>query len=123
MMLDAKHLDRLTTVNNLATMYRYQGRFKEAEELGIQVIGVTARCLGQSLDEEHASPLDGGDVVTTLGTRLPPVERLLGRQVVPRGKDRRKRMVAQYWVKWQGWSDEYDEGVDEDEMHGDLVAA
>ena len=46
MMLDAKHLDRLTTVNNLATMYRYQGRFKEAEELGIQVIGVTARCLG-----------------------------------------------------------------------------
>lgn len=51
------------------------------------------------------------------------VERLLGRQVVPRGKGRRKRMVAQYWVKWQGWSDEYNEWVDEDDIHEDLVAA
>lgn len=51
------------------------------------------------------------------------VERLLGRQVVPRGKGRRKRMVAQYWVKWQGWSDEYNEWVDEGDIHEDLVAA
>jgi hypothetical protein len=32
-------------------------------------------------------------------------------------------MVAQYWVKWQGWSDEYNEWVDEDDIHEDLVAA
>jgi hypothetical protein len=50
------------------------------------------------------------------------VERLLGRQVVPRGKGRRKRMV-EYWVKWQGWSDGYNEWVDEDNIHEDLVAA
>lgn len=51
------------------------------------------------------------------------VERLLERQVVPIGKGRRRRMVTQYWVKWQGWSDKHNKWVNEDDIHEDLIAA
>jgi hypothetical protein len=51
------------------------------------------------------------------------VERLLESQVVPIGKGRRRRMVTQYWVKWQGWSDKHNEWVNEDDIHEDLIAA
>jgi hypothetical protein len=41
-----KHPDTLTSMANLASTYRSQGRWKEAEELEVQVMETSARVLG-----------------------------------------------------------------------------
>ncbi|KAI0425914.1 hypothetical protein F5Y09DRAFT_351796 [Xylaria sp. FL1042] len=77
----------------------------------------------ECLPSRKQSVQEPGPPAITLDDGQCIVERLLGRQVVSRGKGRRKRMVVQYWVKWQGWSDEHNEWVDEDDIHEGLVAA
>ena len=44
--LGAEHPDTLTSVGNLASTYRNQGRWKEAEELEVQVMETRKRVLG-----------------------------------------------------------------------------
>ena len=44
--LGAKHPDMLTSIVNLASTYRNQGRQKKAEELEIQVIDIRKKVLG-----------------------------------------------------------------------------
>jgi tetratricopeptide (TPR) repeat protein len=44
--LGAEHPDTLTSMNNLALTYRNQGRWKEAEELNVQVMEMRKRVLG-----------------------------------------------------------------------------
>jgi len=51
--LGAEHTDTLTSMANLASTYRNQGRWKEAEVLDIQVMETSLRVLG----EEHPSTL------------------------------------------------------------------
>ncbi|KAI1293100.1 hypothetical protein F5Y03DRAFT_402698 [Xylaria venustula] len=77
----------------------------------------------ECLPSHKQSVQEPGPPAVTLDDGQCIVERLLGRKVVSRGKGRRKRMVVQYWVKWQGWSGEYNEWVDEDDIHEDLVTA
>ena len=43
--LGAEHPDTLTSMHNLALTYSDQGRWKEAEELGVQIVEMT-RVLG-----------------------------------------------------------------------------
>jgi hypothetical protein len=43
--LGAEHPDTLTSMANLASTYRNQGRWKEAEELEVQVIETSSRVL------------------------------------------------------------------------------
>jgi len=52
-MLGEEHPDTLTSMANLALTYRKQGRWKEAEELNMQVMETSIRVLG----EEHPSTL------------------------------------------------------------------
>ena len=52
-MLGAEHPDTLTSMANLASTYRNQGRWKEAEDLGVQVKETRKRVLGA----EHPSTL------------------------------------------------------------------
>jgi hypothetical protein len=51
--LGEEHPDTLTCMGNLASTYMDQGRWKEAEELEVQVIKTRKRVLG----EEHPSTL------------------------------------------------------------------
>src|SRR5438045_7586665 len=51
--LDKEHPDTLTSMNNLASTYRNQGRWKEAEELEVQVMETRKRVLGK----EHPDTL------------------------------------------------------------------
>jgi len=51
------------------------------------------------------------------------VEWLLRRQVVSRGRGRRRRKIIQYFVKWQGYPDEDNTWLDEEDIHEDLIAA
>ena len=51
--LDDKHLDTLTSMSNLATTYINQARWKEAEELVLQVV----QSRKQTLGEEHPDTL------------------------------------------------------------------
>ena len=51
--LGAEHPDTLTSMANLASTYRNQGRWKEAEELEVQVMETSLRVLGA----EHPSTL------------------------------------------------------------------
>jgi hypothetical protein len=51
--LGEEHLDTLTSMANLASTYSNQGRWKEAEELEVQVMETRKRVLG----EEHPSTL------------------------------------------------------------------
>ena len=51
--LGAEHPDTLTSMANLASTYRNQGRWKEAEELNVQVMETRKRVLGA----EHPSTL------------------------------------------------------------------
>src|SRR5437762_2756831 len=51
--LGPKHPSTLRSTNNLASTYRNQGRWKEAEELEVQVMGTSLRVLGQ----EHPDTL------------------------------------------------------------------
>ena len=44
-MLEKKHPFMLSSINNLISMYRNQGRWKGAEELNIQVIEMRKRVL------------------------------------------------------------------------------
>jgi len=44
--LGAEHPDTLTSMANLASTYRNQGRWKEAEELDVQVVEMSSRVLG-----------------------------------------------------------------------------
>src|SRR3954464_11961823 len=44
--LGPEHPDTLISMANLASTYRNQGRWKEAEELGMQVMEVHSRVLG-----------------------------------------------------------------------------
>ncbi|KAH8761907.1 hypothetical protein BGZ57DRAFT_992576, partial [Hyaloscypha finlandica] len=44
--LGQEHLDTLTSIANLASIYRNQGRWKEAEDLDVQVIETRKRVLG-----------------------------------------------------------------------------
>jgi len=80
-------------------------------------------CALECLPSRKQSVQEPRPPAITLDDSQCTVERLLGRQVVSRRKGRRKRMVPQYWVKWQGWSDEYNEWVDENDIHKDLIAA
>jgi hypothetical protein len=48
-----EHLDTLTSMGNLASTYRNQGRWKEAESFFIQVMETRKRVLG----EEHPDTL------------------------------------------------------------------
>src|SRR5947209_3483605 len=48
-----EHPDTLTSMANLTSTYRNQGRWKEAEELEVQVMETRKRVLGQ----EHPSTL------------------------------------------------------------------
>ena len=45
--LGQEHPDTLTSMGNLASMYRNQGRRKEAEELEVQVMEAGKRVLGK----------------------------------------------------------------------------
>jgi len=51
--LGEEHPDALTSMANLASTYWNQGRWKEAEELGVLVMETTKRVLG----EEHPDSL------------------------------------------------------------------
>jgi hypothetical protein len=51
--LGVEHPDTLTRMGNLASTFWNQGRWKEAEELNVQVIETRKRVLG----EEHPSTL------------------------------------------------------------------
>ena len=51
--LGAEHPDTLTSIANLASTYRNQGRWKEAEDLDVQVMETRKRVLGA----EHPSTL------------------------------------------------------------------
>ncbi|KAF6813678.1 kinesin light [Colletotrichum musicola] len=51
--LGQEHPDTLTSMNNLASTYRNQGRWKEAEKLNVRVMETRKRVLG----EEHPSTL------------------------------------------------------------------
>jgi len=44
--LGAEHPDTLTGMANLASTYQKQGRWKEAEELGVQVMDIRKTVLG-----------------------------------------------------------------------------
>ena len=55
--LGEEHLDTLTSIGNLASTYRNQGRWKEAEELEVQVMETRKRVLG----EKHP------DTLTSMG--------------------------------------------------------
>jgi tetratricopeptide (TPR) repeat protein len=44
--LGTEHLNTLTSITNLALTYRNQGRWKEAEELFMQMIKIRKRMLG-----------------------------------------------------------------------------
>jgi tetratricopeptide (TPR) repeat protein len=54
-LLGKEHPDTLTSMTNLASTYREQGRWKEAEELQVSVIEANKRVLG----EEHPDTLTG----------------------------------------------------------------
>jgi tetratricopeptide (TPR) repeat protein len=54
-LLGKEHPDTLTSMTNLASTYREQGRWKEAEELQVSVIEANKRVLG----EEHPHTLTG----------------------------------------------------------------
>jgi hypothetical protein len=45
--LSQEHPDTLTSINNLASTYQNQGRWKETEELFVQVMDTGKRVLGQ----------------------------------------------------------------------------
>jgi hypothetical protein len=45
--LGAEHPDTLTSMANLASTYRNQGRWKEAEELEVQVMETSSRGAGR----------------------------------------------------------------------------
>ena len=45
-LLGAEHPDTLTSMENLASTYRRQGRLNEAEHLEIQVMDMTKNLLG-----------------------------------------------------------------------------
>ena len=51
--LGQEYLDTLRSIANLASIYRKQGRWKEAEDLEVQVIETRKRVLGQ----EHPDTL------------------------------------------------------------------
>jgi hypothetical protein len=51
--LGGEYLDTLTSIANLASTYRSQGRWKEAEELDVQVMEISLRVLR----EEHLDML------------------------------------------------------------------
>lgn len=51
--LGAEHPDTLTSMANLASTYGNQGRWKEAEELEVQVVKTSTRVLGP----EHSDTL------------------------------------------------------------------
>jgi len=51
--LGEEHPSTLTSMANLASTYRNQGRWKEAEELDVRVMETSLRVLG----EEHPSTL------------------------------------------------------------------
>jgi hypothetical protein len=51
--LSDEHPDTLISINNLASTYSNQGRWKEAEELQVQVMETRKRVLG----DEHPSTL------------------------------------------------------------------
>ncbi|KAK2755649.1 kinesin light chain [Colletotrichum kahawae] len=51
--LGEEHPDTLTSMGNLASTYRNQGRWKEAEELEAKELGICSRVLG----EEHPDTL------------------------------------------------------------------
>jgi hypothetical protein len=51
--LGQEHPETLSSMNNLASTYWDQGRWKEAEELGVQVMETRKRVLGQ----EHPDTL------------------------------------------------------------------
>jgi hypothetical protein len=55
--LGEEHPDTLSSIGNLASTYRNQGRWKEAEELEVQVIETRKRVLR----EEHL------DTLTSIG--------------------------------------------------------
>jgi hypothetical protein len=60
--LGEEHPDTLTSMGNLATMYRNRGRWNEAEELEVRVTQTTKRVLG----EEHPHMLTSmGNLATT----------------------------------------------------------
>jgi hypothetical protein len=44
--LGNKHPDTLTIMGNLASTYRTQGQWKEAEELAMQVMEMSSKALG-----------------------------------------------------------------------------
>jgi hypothetical protein len=46
MALGLEYLDTLTSINNLASTFWNQGRWKEAEELDVQVMETRKRVLG-----------------------------------------------------------------------------
>jgi hypothetical protein len=51
--LGEEHLNTLMSIGNLAAIYQNQGRFREAEELELQLIETRKRVLG----EEHPNTL------------------------------------------------------------------
>jgi len=60
--LGQEHPDTLSSMGNLASTYRSQGRWKEAESLGVQVMEMSVRVLGQ----EHPDTLSSmGSLAST----------------------------------------------------------
>jgi Tetratricopeptide repeat len=47
-LLGQEHPGTLSSMNNLASTYQNQGRWKEAEELGVQVMETTKRVLDRN---------------------------------------------------------------------------
>jgi Tetratricopeptide repeat len=59
--LGVEHPDTLISIANLASTYRNQGRWKEAEELDVQVMETRKRVLGV----EHPDEQPGSHIQTT----------------------------------------------------------
>ena len=51
--LGLEHPDTLDSMANLASTYRNQGRWKEAEELFVQVMETSSRVLGVEHPDKH----------------------------------------------------------------------
>ena len=74
-MLGANHPDTLTNMNNLASTLWSQGRWKEAEELEVQVMETRKNMLGT----EHPATLISMKILPSRGKNMAEIYRILGR--------------------------------------------
>ena len=60
--LGEEHPDTLSSIHNLASTYLSQGRWEEAEKLGVQVMEMSKRVLG----EEHPETLKSIHILASM---------------------------------------------------------